>query len=359
MSDQRCHSRARQIKIMLANLAASLFGLSCFALAGPAQAAPAQAAPAQAADGAAYFRIGTGSIAGTYFPMGEALAAILSQPAGAPPCDPGGRCGVPGLIATAQATEGSVANVERVNSGELEAALAQATIVDAAFRGQRPFKKSYKASNLRVLANLYPESVHLIVARGSRVRDVPDLKARRVSIDLALSGTAADSNLILKAYGLKSRDMNLVEDSPVRAADMLAQGKIDAFFFISGYPAPLVSDLADRAGIDLLSIKGAAAKKLLKNNPFFAASTIPAGTYKGIGATETIQVGAQLIVNAKISNDLAYAICAKLYDAANRPALLKRHPRAQSIQLDSALNGVTIPLHPGAERFYREKGLIK
>ncbi len=320
---------------------------------------PVRAGPAQAADGANYFRIGTGSIAGTYFPMGEALAAILSQPVGAPPCDPGGRCGVPGLIATAQATEGSIANVERVNSGELEAALAQATIVDAALKGLRPFDKGHKAANLRALANLYPESVHLVIARGSRVRDVPDLKTRRVSIDLALSGTAADSNLILKAYGLRRQDLTVVEDSPVRAADMLAQGKIDAFFFIGGYPAPLVSDLAERASIDLLAIRGPSAKKLIKENPFYSPGTIPAGAYRGIGATETIQVGAQLIVNAKVPDELVYAICAKLFDAANRPALIQRHPKGEFIRLENALTGVTIPLHPGAERFYREKGLIK
>jgi TRAP transporter TAXI family solute receptor len=314
---------------------------------------------ARAADGAAYFRIGTGSIAGTYFPVGEALASILSQPAGAPPCDPGGRCGVPGLIATAQATEGSVANVERVNSGELEAGLAQASIINAAYRGLKPYTKAGAFTNLRALANLYPESLHLVVARGSRIRDVAGLKGKRVSLDQALSGTAADTGLILAAYGLKRTDLKVVEDSPVRAADMLAQGKIDAFFFIGGFPAALIADLAEQAEIDLLPIAGPQTKKLIKDNPFFSLGQIPAGTYRGIGAVETVQVGAQLIVGAKLPNDLAYAITAKLWDPANRPALLKRHPKAESIRLETALTGVTIPVHPGAERFYREKGLIK
>ena len=311
------------------------------------------------ADGASYFRIGTGSIAGTYFRVGEALAAILSQPAGAPPCEAGGRCGVPGLIATAQATEGSVGNVDRVNSGELEAALAQSMIVDAAFRGSAPFSAGTKMPNLRALANLYPESIHLVVARAAHIRDIKGLKGKRVSVDLALSGTAADTGLILKAFGLNRTDMKIVEDSPVRAADMLAQGKIDAFFFTGGFPAPLVADLADRAEIDLLAISGPGVKKLLKDHPFFSSGTIPTGTYRGIGAVETLQVGAQLIVNARVSTDLVYAITSKLWDPANRPALIQRHPKAADIQLETALTGLTIPLHPGAERYYREKGLVK
>jgi TRAP transporter TAXI family solute receptor len=314
---------------------------------------------ALSADGASYFRIGTGSIAGTYFRVGEALAAILSQPAGAPPCETGGRCGVPGLIATAQATEGSVGNVDRVNSGELEAALAQSMIVDAAYRGRAPFNAETKAPNLRALANLYPESIHLVVARAAHIRDIKGLKGKRVSVDLALSGTAADTSLILKAFGLNRADMKIVEDSPVRAADMLAQGKIDAFFFTGGFPAPLVADLADRAEIDLLAIGGPGVKKLLKDYPFFSTGTIPTGTYRGIGGVETLQVGAQLIVNARVSNDLVYAITTKLWDPANRPALIQRHPKAADIQLATALMGLTIPLHPGAERYYREKGLVK
>lgn len=209
-----------------------------------------------------------------------------------------------------------------------------------------------------MIANLYPESVHLVVARGARVRDLPDLKGRRLSMDKSLSGTAADTSLVLKAYGLARADFTLVEDSPVRAADLLAQGRIDGFFFISGYPAPLIADLADRAEIDLIPIAGPPARKLIKDNPFYTSGVIPSGTYRGIGATDTVQVGAQLIVGAQVPDDLVYAIVRKLWDPANRQALIRRHPKAEAIRLDTALAGVTIPLHPGAARYYREAGLI-
>ena len=317
------------------------------------------AVPALSDERPSYVRIGTGSILGTYYPVGQALAEVLSRPVGSPPCDRNDHCGVVGLIAVAEASDGSVANVEAVESGEFETALSQSTVVDAAYFGARQFEGRGRAENLRIIANLYPESVHLVVARKSGIHKIADLKGKRISIDRTTSGTASDATMILKAFGLTHKSLKLTEESPLKAADLVAEGKLDGFFYITGYPSPLITDLAERTDIDIIPIAGTQAQSLVTQSRFFSPGRIPAGTYKGIADVETVQMGAQFIANARVSADLIYAVTKTLWDPANLKALARRHPQAAMIRLDQALQGITIPLHPGAERFYREIGLLK
>ena len=315
-------------------------------------------APAAAED-LSYFHIGTGSTAGTYFVIGGALARLISQPPGANNCQEGGHCGVPGLISVAQATDGSLANIEAVADGRIESALAQGDLVYRAYRGEGPFRRSGPHRNLRVIAHLYSESIHIVVRRSADIRSLRDLRGKRVSLDRRDSGTYADAVIVLKAFGLRETNFIARYLEQNRAVDAMLAEKLDAFFFVGGYPASGIADLATRGLIDLLPITGTRAAQAMARYPFFLKDEIPAGTYPGIDRVETLSVGAQWIVSADVDEARVYAITQALWNPANRRILDEAHPVGHGIRMERALDGVAIPLHPGAERFYREVHLVE
>src|SRR5690348_5401913 len=154
-----------------------------------------------------FFRIGTAATTGTYFQIGGMLANAISKPPGSRDCDRGGSCGVPGLVAVAQATQGSVENVQAVGSGRLESALAQSDVALGAFSGSGLFKGKPPIKSLRVIAALFPESVHLVVKAGGPIAEVKDLRGKRVGLGEKESGTLVDAKLILDAAGIAEKDV--------------------------------------------------------------------------------------------------------------------------------------------------------
>ncbi len=306
-----------------------------------------------------FLRIGTGSTAGTYFPIGGLIASVISNPPGSRECERGGSCGVDGLIAVAVSTHGSVANVNAVASGELETGLSQADVAFWAYTGTGTFEEQGPVSNLRTIANLFPESVHLVVRRDLVVHKVDELRGRRISVDREGSGTRVDALLILDAYGLSPDNMELMSVPPGQAADMLRDGALDGFFFVAGTPAGAVEDLANDSRVSLVPIRGEPAEILSESLPFFAPTVIPSGTYFNVARTETLSVGAQWLVSAEVSEAAVYAITKALWHENSRRLLDKGHPKALLIRLETALEGLGAPLHPGAERYYREIGLIE
>ncbi|MEH6403134.1 MAG: TAXI family TRAP transporter solute-binding subunit [Sneathiella sp.] len=302
-----------------------------------------------------FFRIGTGSTSGTYFPIGALIGAAITSPPGSRDCEDGGSCGVPGLIAAAQTTRGSIANIKGVLNGTLETGLAQSDIVYAAFHGQGAFEGNEQGeAYLRVIANLYPESFHLVVRNGAGIETFSQLKGKRISIDLPGSGTRANAKTILKAYGITDKDYIPVEANPDKAVNLLKKDELDAFFFIAGYPAGAVAELADDGLIHLLPITGTVAGQIIHEHQFFSLSMIPANTYKGIGETQTLAVSTQWIVNAKTDADLVYGITRALWHPRNRKMLDGGHAKGKLIRLETALKGIATPLHSGAEKFYLE-----
>ncbi len=304
-----------------------------------------------------FFRIGTGSTAGTYFPVGGIIASAISKPPGSRDCAAGGSCGVPGLIAVAQSTEGSVANVMSIAGGTLESGLSQADVSYWAYKGKGLFEKSGAITKLRAIANLFPEAVHLVVRRDSGIESVADLRGKRISLDREGSGTRVDALLILKAYGLRLKDVTAEAQSAGAAVDLLRDGKLDGFFMVVGTPAAAVAELASDSLIRLIPIAGPKADKLRKNYPFFSAARITAGTYLNVPVTETLSVGAQWLVSADVPEDLVYGITRALWDPSTRRLLDNGHPKGRLINIDSALHGLAVPLHPGARRYYEEAGL--
>ncbi|MFM8678859.1 MAG: TAXI family TRAP transporter solute-binding subunit [Alphaproteobacteria bacterium] len=316
----------------------------------------AAAAAAASGSGAAqaqqqFFRIGTGGTGGPYFPVGGMLANAISEASGT---------GVKGLVATAVASNGSLANINAIGAGQFEAGLTQADVAYWAWSGTGLFEGRPKVDGIRFVANLYPESVQIVVKRGSGIRSVADLKGKRVSLDEPGSGTLIDARFVLAAYGLTDRDMKPEYLKMGPAADRMRDGALDAFFTVGGWPTGAIAELASsQGGIDLLPVDGEPAQRLLKQYSFFAADVIPADAYKGSAETKTIAVGAQLVTSAKIPDALVYDITKAMWNDATRKMLDAGHAKGKLIRKETALDGAGIPLHPGAERFYREAGLLK
>lgn len=306
-----------------------------------------------------YFRIGTGSPVGTYFPVGEVLGGLISLPPGAVKCETGGHCGVPGLIAVAQDSPGSVANVTEVASGRYDSALAQADVINSAYFGEHSFAERGGHPDIRVIASLYTETVHLAVRQGAGIESVGDLRGKRVSVDTAQSGTKRNALLILDAFGLGRGQVKIVELNLEQASDQLLAGELDAFFLVTGYPASGIVDLTSNEAIDLLPISGDAAHKLQQDNPYFVASTIPADTYPGVEEIASLGIGAQWIVRSDHDEQRIYEITRALWHPTARETLDAAHPQARKIRPETALHGISVPLHAGALRYYLESGILE
>ena len=308
------------------------------AVAGMALMASAQAQQ--------FFRIGTGGTAGTYYPVGGMIANAVSQP---------GK-----IVVTAQASNGSVANVNGIAGGALESGFSQADVATWAQKGSGIYEGKPHVPGLRLIANLYPESVHIVVRKGLGVKTPADLKGKRVALDEPGSGTLINARIILAAYGVQESDIKPEYIKPNQAGDKLKDGSLDAFFFTGGAPAGAISELASAGGgIELIPIEGPQADGLRMASPFFAPDVIPADTYKGVAAVKTLAVGAQWVTSDKADANTVYEVTKALFSDATQQTLAAGHAKGKLITKENAVKGAGIPFHPGAEKYYREVGLIK
>ena len=314
--------------------------------------------PAQALSQRISFQILTGSTGGTYFPVGQLIAGLLSHPPGVDRCESSDVCGPAGLIISARTSDGAVANVLMVNSGRAESGLAQGDVIAQAVAGQGAFRKAGKQKDIRVIADLFAEDVHLLVARRARIASVADLKGKRVSLGAESSGTSVTVRAILSAYGLSEWRLKARHDAADVDAQLLQQGQLDAFFFVGGRPVALVDDLVARGVARLVPIDGRGRDKLIKAVPSIATDVIPAGTYGATPAIQTVSVRALWVVNEQVPEGLVYGITKALFSPSNRAALSDGHRAAGTIRLVTATLDLPAPLHPGAMRFYREVGAM-
>lgn len=298
------------------------------------------------------FKIATGSSSGTYFPIGQMLASLISHPPGVARCEAEGRCGPIGLFAAARASEGSIANARSVNEGRVTSGLAQADIAADAYEGRGAFKSDGKATQLRAIAALFPETVHIIVMADSGIKAIKDLRNKRVSIDAAGSGTNATARTLLGAFKLNEKRVKFAFESSERSLEMLLAGDLDAFFFVGGAPLGVVEELAAQGTIRLLPLQGPEIDALVQNAPYLTKADIPAGTYQNMPAVPTIEVRAIWLVNASVPDQVVFEIVRALYHPDNRELLDSGHPKGRLIRLETARDGLPVPLHPGAARYY-------
>ncbi len=305
-----------------------------------------------------YFRIGTGTTGGTYFPIGGLLASAISGPHGGSRCELGGSCGVPGLIAVAQASSGSVENITNLRDERIDSVLSQSDIAFWAYTATEIYADRPPFEGIRAIAHLYNELMHVIVPAESAFQTVADLRGRRVAIGEQGSGTLIEARLVLRAYGLSEDEIRPFYLRPEAAADRMLAGDLDAFMFIGGVPLLAVQDLARRMPIRLLPFADEATDRLLHDMPFFLEVDLGRDTYPGVAPVPMLAVGAAWFTHESQDEAIIYGITRALWQPSTLTLLRNGHPRGAEIRLENAVRGIPVPFHAGAQRYYREIGLL-
>ncbi|RVV98400.1 TAXI family TRAP transporter solute-binding subunit [Mesobaculum littorinae] len=310
-------------------------GATLAALAGPALA-----------QGRTFFGIATGGTGGTYYPLGGMLAQLISNQAQLPDTR---------LSATAETGNASVANAQLLGRSEIESAFIAADIVDAAYHGKNQFEGE-PIENLRVIGALYPETVQLVVRADSGVETFEDLKGKSISSGSPGSGQWQLLGDLLAAHGMSREDVSEDYSSFAQSIDKIKDGNLDASLITAGLPTSSVTDLANGHDVRIVPLNGPAIEKLQESQPYYANAVVPAGSYNGIDEdVDTLAVRALWATHAEVPEDVVYAVTKALYE--NTETLGQVHPMGKQISLDKALESVSIPVHPGAEKFYTEQGV--
>lgn len=287
--------------------------------------------------------LATGGTAGTYYPFGGAMANIWNNK-------------IPGMNVTAQATGASIENIRLMNKDEVELALVQSDNIDWAYFGKEVFKE--KITKMAAIAVLYPEIVHIVVRGDSAAKTFGDLKGMKVGVGAPGSGTEANFRQLMDVYGLKKDDVKGQYLSYAESAEQFKDKHIDSFFLTTGVPNSAIMDVANTRPIKLVSIEDAMVAKITKNYPFLASAKIPANTYKGQPEeVKTIAVMAVLIASPNVKEDVIYNITKTLME--NQAQLASAHAKGKELSLAGAVKGVSIPFHPGAAKYFKEKGVLK
>ncbi len=303
------------------------------------------------------FRIGTGGLTGVYYPVGKLIAKGLTEPPEGKDALETGVQGVPGYIGVAHNSAGSIENVQMVTSGEIEAGIVQADVAAWSIQSEHAFAGDKSVRVVRAVASLYPEKFQIVTRRDANIRNVMDLRGKRISIDEIGSGTLAVMRIVLEAHGLSEKDLLPVYLKPVFTHDKMVKGDLQGFVMMAGAPMEAVTQLL-KIGISLVPIAPEMASLIGNRFPYLVPAKIPAGVYPGIPDTPTLQVHALLVVSSAMHDDLVYQVTAALWSERTLSLLKSGHPQGKSITPQTALTGISIPLHPGAERFYREHDMM-
>jgi TRAP transporter TAXI family solute receptor len=288
--------------------------------------------------------LATGGTAGTYYPFGGAMAKIWNSK-------------IPGMNVTAQATGASVENVRLMNRDEVELALVQSDTIDFAFNAKEAFKE--KLTKMAGVAVLYPELVHIVVRGDLDIKNFAGLKGKKIGVGAPGSGTEANYRQLLDAYKMSKDDVSAQYLSFAESADQFKDGRIDAFMVTGGVPTSAIMDVATQRSIKILPVEDAMIATLTGKYPFLSAATIPANAYRGVAApVKTMAVNAVLIAHPKkLSEQVVYNLTKTLFES--QAELAAAHAKGKELKLETATKGISIPMHPGAAKFYKEKGVAK
>ncbi len=306
-----------------------------------------------ASDAPRLFRIGTGGQTGVYFPIGKIIAQGITDNLSEEGSDHSGENSGPRCLGVAQNSAGSVENVRGVVAGEIEAGLVQADVAAWAFQGKHDFKKNNSARNIRAIAALYPEKFQIVTRSDANIGGVPELSGKRISVDEIGSGTLEVMRIVLEAHDMTENDLRPVYLKPVFTHDKVVSGELQGFVFMGGVPAAAITKLTS-VSVSLTPIAPDIAADIHKRYLYLTPTIIPADVYPGVPATPTIQVYALLVVSAQSDASLIYNITAALWSEHTLAMLKKGHPMGKAITPQTALEGVSIPLHPGADKYYQE-----
>ena len=284
----------------------------------------------------------TGGAAGTYYPFGGVIAATITS-------------NVDHVNITANTSGASMANARALNNGDVELALMQNDVLYYAYTATEIMSEDPAMTDLRIIATLYPEVVQLVATASSGIRSVADLAGMRVVIGDAGSGTEANALHVLGAYGITLDDINFENLSFGEASTAMQNGNVDAAFVTAGAATPAIVELNANMDIVLVPIEGAAAASMIDEFPFYMEYVIADDVY-GIPGVTSVAVLAALVTTTALSDDTVYAITRAMFE--NQADIALGHARGRELSPESALYGLSVPLHPGAERFFRAEGYL-
>ncbi len=294
-----------------------------------------------ACGGGSAMTMGTGGTAGTYYGYGGILGSQIKATAG--------------ITVNVVSTDGSKANILGIDSGNYQLATVQSDVMAYGWEGKRSFEKEGALKSFRVIGGLYAEAVQLVTMDPS-IKSVADLKGKKVSIGAAGSGVYFNAIDILAAAGLTEKDIQPQYQSFADSADALKDKKIDAAFIVAGAPTPAIQELCTSASAYLVPIDGDIAAKLMEASPYYTSYKIPANTYTGQSEEiSTVTVKATLIVSQNATEDDVYNITKSIFD--NIDAITAAHAKGAELSLENATNGITVPFHTGAAKYFAEKGI--
>jgi TRAP transporter TAXI family solute receptor len=295
-----------------------------------------------ACGGTTTMTMGTGSPTGTYYAYGGILGQYIKNNAN--------------IAVNAVSTGGSKDNIQGIDVGDYQLGTVQSDVMDYAWNGTRSFEKDGKVESFRTVAGLYAEAVQLITV-NPEIKSVADLKGKKVSIGAPGSGVYFNAIDVLSAAGIAETDIKPQYQNFDESADALKDGKIDAAFIVAGAPTPAITELSmTNTNTRIVPIDGAFAEKLMKDNTFYSVYKIPANTYSNQPEEiSTVTVKATLIVSADANEEEVYNLTAALFD--NIEAISKEHAKGAELSLQNATEGLTVPFHAGAAKYFKEKGI--
>jgi TRAP transporter TAXI family solute receptor len=313
--------------------------------------------PALAQQKKRFFGIATGGIGGVYYPLGGALAQALTNK-------------IPDMVVTAQTGNASVANVNLIARGEVESGIAQNNVALAAYVGDKEQWKTPQVKSLRCMTALFPETVHIVAGAKSGIKSVADFKGKRIIVGDKGSGTEMDSRRFLEAMGLSYNDIQPIFVYYAAAVQRMQDEQADALFWTAGVPISSIIEIATTKDVVFLSFPDDIIKKLHDKYPYYAPVTMPAKAYpKQNSPVKTIAIISLLVTRAEVDEQAIYDITYHLWEktpqlyrekkelASGAEIMAAAHEQGKNITFENSLLGVTVPLHKGVYRYYKEKGI--
>ncbi len=298
---------------------------------------------AQAAD-AKRLTLGTGGTSGVYYPLGGAIGQVLGSKSD-------GKYSV-----TAQSTGASGENMRLIDAGEVDIAIVQNDVADAAYNGTQPFKKKFE--DVRAIGRLYPEYLHVVATKDSGIKNIEDFKGKKISVGARGSGNEINCRQIFDFYGLDYKNLQPIFSPYSETADQFKDRQLDGFVFTIGTPNPAIQDITTTQDVTFIPLQGEKTDAAVAKFPYLVKDAIPANTYKGqTEAVPTLSVQAILVVNKDMPEEDVYELTRTLYE--NTDAIAKSHNKGAEIKVNNAADGITIPFHPGAAKYLKEKGALK
>ncbi len=292
-----------------------------------------------------FISIGTGGVTGVYYPTGGAICRLVNKDRK----QHGIRC-------SAESTGGSIYNINTIRTGELEFGVAQSDWQYHAYHGTSKFEDQGAFKKLRAVFSVHPEPVTVIASEGSGIKELTDAKGKRLNIGNPGSGTRGTWEVIEEALGWSRGDLRLAaEMKSAETGQAVCDGKIDAYFWLVGHPSALTQESLATCPSRLVHVRGPAIDKLVSENSFYRKARIPAGMYNNKEDIDTFGVGATFVSSADVSDEVVYTVVKAVFD--NFDDFKKLHPAfANLTEKEMITESISAPLHPGAVKYYKERG---